>query len=53
MSTYHGGSRRQLTEVYACRGGGGVREMDVGGVRERERLLTICKHFHLKLKLTL
>ena len=34
-------------------GGGGVREMDVGGVRERERLLTIRKHFHLKLKLTL
>ena len=52
MSTYHGGSRRQLTEVYACCGGG-VREMDVGGVRERERLLTIRKHFHLKLKLTL
>lgn len=35
------------------RGGGGVREIGVGGVRERERLLTIRKHLHLKLKLTL
>ena len=41
-------SAAQLTEVYACRGGGGgVRGMDVGGVRERERLLTIRK---LKIK---